>query len=294
MNLRRLLRKSYYLSKFFYEFQYHTHALDRHAPIVVFQMGKVGSTSVIRSLRALNLSAPIFHVHAMNREARREQLETYQRLSPRQYFYLSDHALQSRYLSRELRRGTGKKRWKVISLVRNPVAQHVSSLFQNLDKIFPGIFDESCSNRPDIKTLVTSLVSHFPADGALVHWFDLEMKPIFKIDVFEKEFPSEKGFCIYKSEVADLLLFRLEDLDRCAEEAFGEFLGIEKFQLQHENVGSNKTYSALYREFASNAVLPGEYLDSICTSRMCKHFYTEEEISTFRSRWSGEDIKDIA
>src|SRR5581483_6633723 len=38
-----------------------------NSPIIVFQMGKVGSSSVYDALRNLDLDVPIYHAHVLNR-----------------------------------------------------------------------------------------------------------------------------------------------------------------------------------------------------------------------------------
>jgi hypothetical protein len=71
-------------------------------------------------------------------------------------------------------------------------------------------------------------------------WFDAQIKAVFGIDVFAESFPTHAGYKIFSSQKADLLLFRLEDLDACASKAINEFLEIENFMLANTNIGKEK------------------------------------------------------
>jgi hypothetical protein len=116
-------------------------------------------------------------------------------------------------------------------------------------------------------------------------FFDLEIKRILGIDVFASEFPKSKGYQIYRGDLADVLLIRLEDLNSTARDAFSEFLDIQDFHLVNSNVGMKKNYASVYKKFKDFINLPDEYLTSIYGSRYMRHFYTADEIEKFKGRW---------
>ena len=64
-----LAQRNYFFAKSYYMFSCRAE-LKRYgrAPVIVFQMGKVGSKSVRRSLEALNLDMAIYHSHLLTKE----------------------------------------------------------------------------------------------------------------------------------------------------------------------------------------------------------------------------------
>ncbi len=202
-----------------------------------------------------------------------------------------------RYFSTRIQespRGGGK--WVVVSAVRDPVARNVSSFFQNLRLFFD--FDWHQRSRGEGQArAVGELRELFQSsflneewlrmgmDSDPLTWLDTELRPALGIDVFREPFPTGRGYRIYSGTRARLLLFRLEDMDRCAGPAVEEFLGVRGFTLLPRNVASEKGYASLYRRFLDSLVLPDEYLDRMYGSRFSRHFYSEQELATFKNRW---------
>ena len=116
-------------------------------------------------------------------------------------------------------------------------------------------------------------------------FFDRELKSVFGVDVFASEFPKSEGFKIYKSEKADALVIRLENLNHCFKEAFKKFLNINNFTLENTNIGKAKVYASIYKKFKETIHLPDNYLDKFYNSKYMRHFYTEMEIEGFREKW---------
>jgi hypothetical protein len=81
------------------------------------------------------------------------------------------------------------------------------------------------------------------------------------------------------------LLLRLENLSKCAQDAFKEFLNIEQFTLIEANISREKAYYAAYEEFLDSVVLPAWYIEETYTLKYVQHFYSEEEINAFKAKW---------
>ena len=112
--------------------------------------------------------------------------------------------------------GTGSKRWDVITLVRDPVARNVSLFFEKLE--VPIGYDwferrKQLSDGELLAELGPLFEEHVLDPGGLarldvdpLHWFDLEMAPVFGVDIFATPFSPERGWQIYEGERARLLL----------------------------------------------------------------------------------------
>jgi hypothetical protein len=175
-----------------------------------------------------------------------------------------------------------KKKWKIITLVREPIARNISALFHDLDEYIPGSHNNIYSI--PYEELFQAFLEKVNHELPLT-WFDIELNPLFGVDVYASPFPKEKGYQTYSSERADVLLIRMEDLTRVFSKAMSEFLGIENTELVFENQAKDKAYFRLYQMFRERVTLPGDYIEKMYCSKFARHFYSEVEIQTFTSKW---------
>jgi len=260
---------------------------DNIKPILIYQMGKVGSSTVYRSLKAARIQSPIIHCHFLSRENIRH-VEHYFLSLPSQE--VPDHIEKCKRLSNYIHRNMGKHRWKVITLVRDPVAREISDLFQNLEVVVPelGVTKTTSNIQLAIDRLLNMFKNFDESEDYACAWFDLELKDVFKIDIYNYPFDKERGYQIYNDTIADVLLIRLEDLSKCFKAAMTDFLNMPDLELIHFNVGANKEYEQLYAKVVSSIRIPRDSLDKIYSSRYVKTFYSEEKICGLKKRWSGE------
>lgn len=283
---RKLVRRSYYLGCLYYQLLYLSRALVGTTPLLIYQMGKVGSSTLWHSLAPFDLGRPAFRVHALQSHRLDRMLDGVH-LSPRQYYeQRSDNNLVGRYLNREWQRVCGSDRWKVITLVRDPLAQSVSSFFQVLDLQAPEYLRRYERGELEIEELVGRFMSQYTPSRKLDGWFKGELHKVFGLNVFESPFDCDAGYSIYRAAHADILLIRLEDLDRCGETVMREFLGIKGFKVIRGNVGKDKDYGELYLTFRKQAVLPADFVRAMYCTDYARHFYAPEELESFASRWS--------
>ncbi|MCG6869224.1 MAG: putative capsular polysaccharide synthesis family protein [Gammaproteobacteria bacterium] len=283
------LAKRYYFSN--QEKVYRSYA---EPPLLVYQMGKVGSSTAVATLKTVNLDAPIYHVHFLSpdlvqkyEEKRRPYLRTHK-------VGALQHIWQYQFIRRHLQEPGRTGKWRVISLVRDPVARNLATFFEHIEVLSE---DGDCWDlksweyefetrvcRDDQVRLIDLFYEKCRHETPLVY-FDREFRDVLGFDIFEFEFPVEQGYQISRGDNADFLVIRLEDLNRCAAQAFSEFLGVDGFQLINRNVGDGKEYAEIYDRFKRIIKLPSDYLDRMYDSKFSRHFYTEVEIAEFRKRW---------
>jgi len=292
-----LAQRNYHFAKCYYMFM-KGRELKRYTgpPLIIYQMGKVGSKSVKRTLETLNLDMPIYHSHLLTK-ARIAETEK----KRKKFFRTSKESYLKRpwlnqFLRTKINKGMADNKWKLITLTRDPVARNLSTFFENLEVrsinnsdtivIESDYYDIDALTvtSDDVQVLMELFYDRVKHDSPL-EFFDHELKKVFGVDVYGSEFPKSKGYKIYNDKIADVLLIRLEDLDYRAPEAFKEFLDIDNFILKHENIGSNKNYSAIYARFKKEIHLSEAYLEKFYNSKYMRHFYTEEEINTLREKW---------
>ena len=251
-------------------------------PVIVYNMAKVGSRSVYETLTDLDLGIPIYHRHVLNNLDKMLQ----EIKKTRTHFTATIKEIEEGIKLRKLIDKNPNKHWYLISLVRDPVARNISRFFQSIDydEVVPDARKQLGAGLIGVNELIDIFWEKWEHVSAL-NWFDMQFKPVFNIDVYSRPFPREKGYDIYREGRFSLLLIRLEDLDIHAEQAIEEFLGIPDIKLKRSNVGADKWYKDIYREFLSKITLSDEYIDQIYNSKFVQHFYSHDEINAFRARW---------
>lgn len=258
-----------------------THA--RREPIVVYQMAKVGSRTVYRSLRSLDLPRPVLHVHVLNELDALE--ERVRQLYPDPVGTLAEIE-NGRRLRRRILRSRGRT-WHVITLVRDPVRRDVSAFFHNLTEIIPDVYERCARDEIALADIRDAFLDRYDHDAPL-SWFESQLEPVFGIDVFAVPFDTEAGYATYETPTARLLLIRLEDLETHGKAAISEFLGLDEFELVSTNLARDKPYSDLYAAFERSVTLPASYLARMYGSRLARHFYSDSEIEAFKEQWTKE------
>lgn len=244
-------------------------------PVIVFQMGKVGSTSVASSFPTAGhpLSVQTHHLHRP-RIAAAKQWSRDRGFPVRAHYFHADAVA---------RRVVDKGRpFKLITLVREPVGRSVSNFFHNFER-FVGM--PLAASHHSARELTEILLTHEKQldEG---RWFQREFEPALGVDVYEHPFPHSEGVQVLPSGRGEILVLRLETPDAVKERAIAAFLGEADFALASANVGDAKEYGAAYQRFRSNAVLPGDFLERKLSTVYATHFYSDDEREEIRRRWS--------
>jgi len=273
-------------------------------PILIYQMGKVGSSSIRNSLfrcrdprtRLVLMSHEYFPIR--NRDPDRIAIEPeYRDLLAREIAH-EQHVYQQFSLRKRLGRRFREKfyaemiyrsyirpkcRLKVITLVREPVANNVSMFFQLLGQyIDPVVEPSECDTDELIHVFIEQYMHWRP-----LTWLDAEVKTHFGIDIFQHPFPIEKGHTTISQENVSLLVLRCDLDDRAKAQAIADFIGLDEFEIVRSNVASEKSYASPYTKFKQRIKIPPALLDRMYDSKYARHFYSKEERDQFRKRWSG-------
>lgn len=217
--------------------------------ILVYQPGKVASASVYKSIQ--NYGHNVLHCHIL---------------------------ADIRDRGDDLHKILDMKSGKIICLVRDPVARRISEMWQNMMTRTRYAIDADFNE-----------VEKYYFDGAFENlefqWFENEMKKTFHLDVFAHRFDKDKGYSIIKQGNIELLLMKMEKLDKL-ENVIGSFLGIEDFHLQNNNIGGRKSYRFAMEEFKKDFTISQERLEEIYKKNdYMRHFYSDQECNEFYDKW---------
>jgi hypothetical protein len=233
-------------------------ALARHraAPVLVYQMGRVGSVALTRALLGAGVR-PVFHVHNLRPGVRH----------PR------SRALRWALVGRD-------RPLRVITLVREPIAQSVSSFFNN----FQADWGRPPDNVPDLDEL-TSLYLQSLRHTVPLLWFSRQLHDVLGIDVYARPFPRAEGALRFEDGRCDTLIVKVESDQERKRAALAGLVDRPGLQLGTQHRGIDERYGRAYAEFLAKVSLPRVFVDSVCRRRYTRHFYDPEEIAQIGGRW---------
>lgn len=243
--------------------------------VVIHQMGKVGSSTITRTLRAeLEGTHDVFKTHFLNKRRRTAHLDSLKRKK----LAIPIHLHKSRHVLAALENRNGRA-VKVITMTREPIARNISAYFQNYE--FTG--------SEKVRDLARSFLEQYPHDLPLT-WLDHEIRDVFGFDVYDEPFDPETGYSVLEDAArgVSLLIIRMESLPSALENrAIENFLGISPVDFAESfNVGDEKNYAELYRKFKSSVRFEQDLLDRMYDSKYSRHFYSADEIRGFREKWA--------
>jgi hypothetical protein len=244
--------------------------------ILIYQMGKVGSTSLANALgdRAIQ----IHNFFPSNEPCLRRPLY-WSALNKKPLHWAFYHAI---------RQGIRRRRTlKIITLVRDPIARNVSMYFHDLHYWLAYYFSEVRPDgvgREDVDTLIDCFRQTFDHNYPL-DWFDRELKRLTGIDVYEHAFDRTTGCTKIDKDGVSLLIVQTEKLRECWH-VVEEFCG-RKLEIREDNRGARNWYGALYAAFLDKYSVKADELDRIYSSRYATFFFSDETRVELKRRWQG-------
>lgn len=269
-------------------------------PILIYQMGKVGSSSIAEALSRHGLS--VVHLHALNPKT----LSAVKARCRERSVAFPPHIRASQRVWEEFI--TPGRPLQIISLVRDPVARNISAYFENLQfshlpnrreaaapilslsqKLLGRLSrsvpsDHSLEGRK-VEKMIEEFLTKYPA-SIPIRWFDREVKNVLGVDVYKYPFPTAVGAQVICERRVKMLILRAETPDALKSIALQKFVDVPQLRLEHKNGTSQKPYSGWYHAFLQQFRPPDIYLQKVYGSQYMQHFYTPEEIQRFREDWT--------
>lgn len=239
------------------------------SPVVVYTAPKTGSTSVEAALAAAGI--PAVKAHNLQRHHHKAVARLRAEVRPLERHHLVEQRLRDRLP------GSDGPRWRVISLVRDPVAQRLSGLFQA-----PHAAGLDLADVEALRRHVMGRVERMAERGHAFHWFEIELGATFGVDP-KADFDAAAGCGRSTGAGADVLVLKTEALDGLAP-VISEFVGRD-LTLERRNERHTTRDAERYREARRGLRFSGETLDAIYETPAGRAFYTAEERAGFRSRW---------
>lgn len=239
-------------------------------PVILYQMGKVGSSTLKQSLNLYKIKT--MHVHRFYFSNNERPLNFKDRLQKIKHNLVINKILKNE--AQEL---------KIITFYRDPLSRNISSFFQNLNYYFS-------SN--ELKQLNFEILKNKFNNSHQLHqtpnnWFDLEFKRKTGIDIFKHPFNKEKGYTTIKDKQINIFVCTTNNINKLENE-LGQFLELQNFKIHNDNIGDNKWYKELYTEFKQRYIPKQNMINTLYDSETIKHFFSTEKINELKTRWINE------
>jgi len=236
---------------------------------VIYTMGKTGSTSIAEAIRVA--SRPVYHIHSL----RPDYLVSIARP------FLDRGEFPVRWMCEAMGWRTRllllKDQCFYITLVREPIARRISGFFQNL-RMFAG---PDAVSKP-VEELLEIFLANYSNDYDQ-RWFEDEFRGQLGIDVYSEPFDRKARYLQMRK--APVLILRSDCPTDKMSRVISTALGFD-VRIGRENDSSMKNYAQLYAAFKTAARFSAAFLDNAYDNAYARHFWSEEEILSFRSTWA--------
>ena len=177
----------------------------------------------------------------------------------------------------------------VITVVRDPLAQFISSFFQNLSHNYPGLTNSDGSwNELEIKITLEGIIeSYDPSTAWVSNWYEAEFKNALNVDIYQTPFDHDAGYTLIEENNTRVLCLCMESSSVWTE-AISNFLGLgSDFEIKPHNVSVQKWYGPLYRKIRSELNISEAARDGFYSSRLASHFYSNEVLQGFKLKFAS-------
>lgn len=251
--------------------------------VLVYTIGKVGSTSLRAGLETCFEAGEVIQTHALsaNERARLTKLRDIHSQTQGKWVVPCEELWQA------LHNGSNPA-VKVITVVRDPVAREISHMFHMVwGKL-------SFLERKDLTARLFSEKVYFlpyMAVDSLCTWYQREFDEGLGVSTFLPDFDKEKGWSIVRnasrlSDEVDVLYLTIERLNEVWPEAIEEFLGLGEEVALSKSLSSSKSLYREYEKSVRKIKFPADILRPVYESAVVKHFYTDRQISSFMEKWA--------
>lgn len=118
-----------------------------------------------------------------------------------------------------------------------------------------------------------------------INWFREHFDPVIGTRFEKMPFDKDRGYSTFRKNGMDILVIRFEDLKEIGPRVIGDFLDIQDFKMEKQNISENKEVGAMISRSIKDLDFSEAVLDKIYSSDYCSKFYTQKHITEFKNRY---------
>lgn len=191
---------------------------------------------------------------------------------------------------------------KLITAVRDPIAQNISFLYQVLGDLSHSITAvDLCARRqkdffvkkegdsPDVQQLFPHLCQAIQENACygappIQHFLPSFQKHIF--DLCQGEFHQDEGYGIVKQGDLSVFVFQIEKLNQLLPQ-LSQFLQKDILSLEMGNLTQDKWLASSYQQALASLHFPQSYVEDCYKAPWVSHFYSPKDIQAMKQRWAS-------
>lgn len=252
--------------------------------ILIYQMGKVGSTSLEKSIEnSIHWhSFYPFYLQKIYKSKFNKLKIPYRIIYPIEFFLM--RLMVKRQIKKDIE-------INIITLVREPISRNISWLFQVAPLVLYKHYFH-VGKRENLENTLKFMEEEFYKNiwhESAEEWFERDFQKITGINVFEHGFDKTKGYTVIRKNNINVLVLKMETLYE-NEKIIGEFIKNRNFKLNTDNISSNKWYRDLYKSFKENFKPDQDYIDRLYNGKYMNHFYSKSEIESHKNKWLKKEV----
>ncbi len=255
----------------------------QRAPYLVYQMGKVGSSSLFGMLRKSLPATDVYHIHSLDHATIGKNVVKHENWQDVRHVR-DAVAIRRRMLRGELNRaGTP---WKVLTPVREPIGRNLSGFFMNYGDYIPNMVQRWQKREISLIDILQVFLKKYPHHIPFA-WFEREYGQQLGLDIFKHPFDRQRGYSILHTGKMHFMLLRTEEIRNIPLDVYRDFLCCDELERQENNKGETKDYGPLYREFKQRVRFPKPFVDAMYDNPLVRHFFTPEQIEALKQKYAG-------
>ena len=168
---------------------------------------------------------------------------------------------------------------RVIHFFGRPVQRTEGNMIQKLAACLD-------KDRVDYTQASEILVKHCFMLIRPINWFREHFDPVIGTRFEKMPFDKDRGYSHFRKNGMDILVIRFEDLKEIGPKVIGDFLDIQDFKMEEQNISENKEVGAMISRALKDLNFSKAVLDKIYGSDYCSKFYTQKHITEFKNKYS--------
>ena len=253
------------------------------SPIAIYQMGKVGSSTIYATLKQLNAN-PVYHVHFLRKSEIERMQKKYKDAGLSQVY---PHLIQSKIIAGLVKNKILK--WNIITIVRDPMAAKLSHLFHNPKVHHKYLFDKNGAlDKERALAIAIEKINEIDLQTDFVYnWINDEFNNYLKINVFDFSFNKKKGFQVINTGGHVILIIQTESINNALVDAIKEMkISSKELCIQIANENKNQEFSEIYEYVKKNLMISEKKAREIYNCKYVHHFYTDDFVEDRIKFWT--------